>query len=132
MWGQKKHKYGAKKTTVNGKTFPSKLEGALYQKLLDMEQLGHISELREQHSVRLKDKCEHCGSAAVAWKVDFSYTDVNGELRFAEAKGAEDASYKRRKKLWLEYGPAPCDIWKGSARYLQITETLMPKKQLLD
>ncbi len=123
----KAHKFNAKKTIVDGIAFPSQLEASVFKKLKEQEALGFISDIKLQASVRLKDKCEHCGSAAVTWKVDFRFIDENGKERYAEAKGAETPDFKKRKKLWKTLGPAPLEIWKGSWRYPKVVEIVEPK-----
>ena len=41
----RKHKYGAVRTTVNGRTFPSKREAKRYSELVLMEKAGEIDGL---------------------------------------------------------------------------------------
>lgn len=112
-----KSKYRAKPT--NG--FPSKLEYALWLYLKRREELRQISDIKRQQSVVLMN-CEACGTR-VNWKVDFSFQE-NGELVFAEAKGAECASYKKRIKLWRKKPPYALEIYKGSHSDLRMVERI--------
>ena len=100
----------AKRTIVAGISFPSKLEAAVFLLHKQLEHSGEISDLRMQASVVVKSRCEHCGDGPVVWKVDFSYLNKKGELEYAEAKGIETPSYRKRKKLWKQSPPGRLTI----------------------
>lgn len=117
------HKFGAKRTIVNGISFPSKLESAVYSQYLILLKAGEIEDLLLQSSVTLKEKCPECGDGPVIWKVDFSFME-NGKKTYAEAKGVETSDYKKRKKLWKRNPPAKLYIWKGTWRYPKIVEII--------
>ena len=121
----KRSKYGAIKTIVDGIAFPSKLEAGVYQLLKLREMAGEIREIKLQQGVTLKEKCPTCGDGPVVFKVDFSAVDcVSGDLFYIEAKGAEVASFLKRKRLWKANPPARLEIWKGSAAYPRLTEVI--------
>lgn len=119
------HKYNARITKVNGITFPSALEAEVYWMLTLREKAGEISNLRTQHCVTLKARCEACGEGPKKWKVDFSFTDnKTGETVFAEAKGIESPKYKRDKKLWKADPPGKLEIWKAGRMGPMIVEEI--------
>ena len=108
------NKYRAKAT--NG--FPSKLESAVYDILVQREADGEISEIRRQHTVILQDGP---ANQKISWKVDFSFIKED-ILWFAEAKGIETESYKLKLKLWRALCTNPLEIWKGSYQKPKLVE----------
>jgi len=99
----------------------SKLEAAVYNKLLERELLGEIKNIKKQCSVKLVD-CDVCGTR-LNWKVDFSFEE-NGETVYCEAKGVETSDYRAKLKRWRELKPAKLEIWKGSWRSPKIFEII--------
>lgn len=114
-----RNKYGARRTIVDGKAFPSMLEAAVYTMLRELERGGVIASLRLQHCVRFP-------GTRVKSKIDFSFEE-NGREVFAEAKGTEDLRWKVIKQLWATHGPAPLRIYKGSYRNFKLVETIFPE-----
>ena len=112
-----RNKFGARRT--NG--FASALENAVYQKLLERQVLGEISNIKMQSTVTLID-CDKCGTR-MTWKVDFSFEE-DGKLAFAEAKGVEDKTYRAKLKRWREIKPAKLYIYKGSWRNPKLVEVI--------
>lgn len=126
----RKSKYGAVKTVTPWGSFPSKLESAVYQLLLYREKAGEIRNIRRQVPVRLREKCDHCGSGSVVFKVDFSFEDVStGQTVFCEAKGCKTASYMIRERIWRKNPPGRLEIWGGSYRKPGLIETLEADKE---
>lgn len=118
-----RQKYGAK--SADG--FGSKLERSVYQKLLDRQFLGEITDIKRQQSVLLEELKE--GGERRRWKVDFSFVRVStGEVEYAEAKGYETNDYLRKKNMWKRNPPARLEIWKGSHRRLRLAEVILPKE----
>jgi len=119
------HKYKAQKTIVNGITFPSKLEAAVFEILLLREKAGEISDIKCQQAVTVKQKCPTCGDGPVKWAVDFSFKDVMTHERiYCEAKGVKVASYIKRLRLWKADPPARLEIWEGSWKYPKLTQVI--------
>lgn len=98
--------------------------------LIKFRNEGRFPEFRREVAVRLKEKCSECGAAALVYKVDFAYPSKD-TLIYVEAKGAEVASFMRRKKAWVKSGPGDLQIFKG--RYHKgvcvpyLAETVFPK-----
>lgn len=126
LWGRK-GKFNARKTTVDGITFASALEAAVYDNLKLRAGLGEIKDIQLQDSVRLKEKCEACGDGPVNYKVDFSAVDVEtGDKFWIEAKGVKTRTYKKRERLWREQGPGRLEVWQGSWRCPRLVEVIIP------
>lgn len=128
---EKAHKYSAAwvKPQDGSKAFPSKLEHAVWQLLKWRERAGEIRNVIRYPQVRLKDKCSHCGASAVDYTVDFRFELDTGQYVYVEAKGCEDRTYKRNKKLWQQVGPAPLQVWKGRWEKPFLAEVVLPKTQ---
>ena len=119
------HKFKAQKTTINGITFPSKLEASVYKLLLMRQASGEISDTKLQQAIVVKDRCPHCGDGPIVWKIDFSFT-YNGQTAYAEAKGVATASYIKRLRLFKKNRTERLEIWKGSWRNPAISEVINP------
>jgi hypothetical protein len=133
---QSDHKYGAVKTVCSaGHPHPSGLECAVCEILMQRERAGDIRDLKWQCTVDL--------GFGVRWKVDWGFEQKSGQLltdplgvskskewipTYAEAKGAETKDYKLKLRMWKDgRGPAPLEIWKGSAQRPTLVETIHPK-----
>lgn len=128
-WGFRKlsrraaNKYGARKTIVEGKSFPSALEGSVYALLRNLERAKEITALQLQDCVRFP-------GTKIKSKIDFSYTDVKtGERIWVEAKGVEGARWVVIRQLWVTHGPGKLQIYKGTWRRPLLTETIQPKNE---
>lgn len=117
-WGRSRHKFGAKKITLDGYAFGSKLEAAVYKILDDRVKNGEISDLKCQVSVYLTD-------ARILYKPDFSYIE-NEQVVYCEAKGIETPVWRIKRRLWKHYGLGKLVIYKGSYKYPKISETIIP------
>lgn len=126
-----KNKYGAKKTLCSlNHAHPSGLEASVCQILQLREKAGEIRNLKYQSTVHL--------GYGIKWKVDWGFeyhvlahTGLGPcwvwSPWFAEAKGAETRDYKLKLRMWKGgCGPAPLEIWRGTARRPMLTETIHP------
>lgn len=118
---QGKHKYGAKRTEVNGISFASKGEAGLYEMLWALERVKRISGLRVQEKIYLT-------RARILMKPDFAY-EVNGRTEYAEYKGMETPEWKLKRRLWLAYGPGVLHVYKGKN---QLVESLDPQSAVAE
>ncbi len=122
-------KYGAKRTTIDGKAFPSQLEASLYLLLKQYVALGALRDLRLQVRVD-PPKCPTCQRhTASPVKVDFSAYDTEiHETVYYEAKGVELRRWKEFVKWWREDGPGLLRVYKGRPGRLICVEEITPKK----
>lgn len=101
------HKYGAKRTTVDGITFASQKEARRYQELKLLEKAGAILTLGLQPSFKLKVAGRHGILRDIGeYVADFSYTDVRTEQYVVEdVKGFKTPLYRWKKKhVEAQYG----------------------------
>lgn len=128
-----KNKFGAKKTVCSlGHPHPSALEASVCEVLILREKAGDIRNLKWQATVHL--------DYGIKWKVDWEFEQLVRDTeavvyktfwqnRFAEAKGAETRDYRLKLRMWKEgCGPAPIEIWKGTAKRPMLVETIHPKE----
>lgn len=110
----KQHKFGAVSTKdLDGIENPSKLAANVANVLIARRENGESKGFYREYAVRLKEKCQACDAAAMIYKVDFVEIQLDDSLRYIEAKGAETAPFKRRKKQWPKTGPGDLEIWRG-------------------
>lgn len=127
---EKLHKYRAQSTRDNdGVECPSKLHAAVANELIARRDRGLTQGFDREVAVRLTEKCNHCGTGAMVYKVDF-VEHWHTHSVYIEAKGAEVASFRKRKRQWKESGTGTLEIWKG--RYTRgqcipyLAETIIP------
>lgn len=119
-YGKKKNKFGAKKTTVDGETFPSKAEAAVFQLFKVRQASGEVTELTRYETIYLSD-------ARVSYKPDWSFVETStGTKIFVEVKGVVTDRFRLIKKLWKAYGPTPLEIWKVNHRGPYLDEVITP------
>ncbi|MDT2766527.1 DUF1064 domain-containing protein [Lactococcus raffinolactis] len=98
----KKHKYGAKKTVIDGIEFDSKAE-ALYYQLHK-----HDKGMKMQEKFVLMDKFKLNGKAyrEIAYKPDFTFYDDQGNLiKVVDVKGIMTPEFRIKSKLFASrYG----------------------------
>lgn len=102
----KKNKYNAKKTIVNGIKFDSKAEATRYKILKKREAIGEISGLTLQPRFTLQEKFKHGGKTIrkIEYIADFEYTK-DGQQIVEDVKGVKTDVYKLKKKIFLmKYG----------------------------
>jgi hypothetical protein len=85
------NKYNAKKVTIDGITFDSKLEGARYNHLKELESMGLISDI-ETHP---PFPCVVNDKKVCLYKADFRYKNSEGAM----IKGIETPMFRLKKKL---------------------------------
>lgn len=121
-WAKRpRSKFSAIKVDLDGRRFDSKLEASVYALLKMRERAGEIADLKCQVQVTLT-------KAAIILKPDFAFTDVkSGAAMYAEAKGFETPEWRLKLRLWRHYGPAPLEIWKGTAARPVLDEIVTPK-----
>ena len=113
----RRNKYNATKTTIDGITFPSKLEADVYCYLQMLQRGGQIKELKHYDSVALVAK----NGNKYRYKPDFRLFDIStNRYVWVEAKGFETDTWKRNKAAWKLSGPGPLWIFKSSGKRGQI------------
>lgn len=93
MTGKRGHKYGAKRTEVDGISFASRKEARRYSELKLLERAGKIENLRRQVRFALVQ--------TVVYIADFQYVE-NGEVVVEDVKGYRTAEYKKKRRLMIE------------------------------
>lgn len=102
-------KYGAKKTVVDGITFPSRKEANRYSELKILWRGKAIHSLKRQVKYELVPAVRQNGKVvqrAINYYADFVYTDSRtGEEIVEDVKGYKTQVYLMKKKMMLEkYG----------------------------
>ena len=113
------HKYKAERVKHAGFSFASQGEAGLHAYLKLLQQAGEILEIQVQPQVELT-------RARIICKPDFKLTMPDGSTRYAEFKGFETDVWRIKRKLWMFYGPAELDVYKGSGVRCRLVETLVP------
>ena len=99
---QKKSKYRAQKSVVDGIKFDSKKEAARYRELRLLERAGEIGNLRLQVPYVLLPKSRY--GREIKYIADFVYFE-NNEIIIEDVKGVRTAVYKLKKRMMAEkYG----------------------------
>jgi dsDNA-binding SOS-regulon protein len=102
-----RHKYSAKRTTVEGHTFDSKAEAERYCELRLLEQSGAIEELTLQPKYALYGEE---GELICHYVADFEYVKRGeNQVTIEDVKGAETPVFRLKKK-WFETDYAPRKI----------------------
>lgn len=105
---QRKSKYNAVKTVVDGIKFDSKAEARRYKVLKGMEQAGEIKDLQLQPEFELvphyKSPADGHTVRALKYRADFRYIE-SGKLIIEDVKGRRTDVYRIKKKLFeYKYG----------------------------
>ena len=103
---QRRQKYNARKTKIDGITFDSKAEARRYRELKLLEKAGEISHLRTQPTFRLidggRDRDGHV-IRPIDYIGDFSYYEGRQWI-VEDVKGVETQVFKIKYKLFrLKY-----------------------------
>src|SRR3990167_4847396 len=127
FWKSRRHgqskKIGNQKVSLDGYSFASKLEAAVFQILRLSEMAGEIKILQVQDHVYLTD-------ARIGYIPDFKCIDLKTNEEFhVEAKGFEMGVWRLKRKLWMYYGPGPLDVWKGHYLRPVFSERITPKNK---
>ena len=93
---ERRGKYNAKKTEVDGRVFDSRAEARRYSELCLLEKIGEISELECQPKINVEVNGKHiCNYIA-----DFRYINNQSEYEVIEdVKGIKTPVYRLKKKL---------------------------------
>lgn len=114
-------KFQNKKVELDGYSFQSKLEAAVYEYLKARKDAGEIEILQVQDHIYLTD-------ARVPYIADFKCLDVHKNEEFwVEAKGYESPVWPTKKKLYRFYGPGRLEIYKGTYKNPILDEIIIPK-----
>lgn len=117
----KRHKYGAVKTTIDGIEFDSKAE-ALYYQLHK-----HDKGMKMQEKFVLMDKFKLNGKAyrEIAYKPDFTFYDENGNLnKVVDVKGVLTPEFKIKSKLFANRYGIQITVAKKVGNVLRFEEKL--------
>lgn len=103
-------KYGAKKTTYNGRHYHSKLEARVAMELDLRMNAGEFTEILPQYRIRLYVYLPDGKPVHVFdYICDFKCTRPDGSYLLVEAKGMETAVFRTKKKIldlvWLPDNP---------------------------
>lgn len=93
---QRPSKYGAKKTVVDGVTFPSRAEADYYCELKILEDIGDVLGFCRQPEFILQDG----DGTVIRYKADFIVWHKNGEVEVIEVKGMPTPDWILREKLF--------------------------------
>ena len=117
----KPHKYHAKRTAVDGVSFPSKAEARRYLELLLLLRGKCINGFCRQVPFML-------GCPENIYRVDFLvfYSD---SVQAEDVKGMETPTFKKNKRLWAKYGPCSLKLLKASGTKWK-TETITPSVEV--
>lgn len=121
------HRHKAKRTVIDGISFPSRTEAELYSYLRLLEKGGQIKDLEMQVRVE-PEVCSACGvRAAPSVKVDFVFLELgaNMQIVWAEAKGIETDRWKAFLNWWRHSGPGVLRIYNFNKR-LKLIEEVRP------
>jgi hypothetical protein len=89
------HKYGARKTVVDGITFDSAREAKRYGELKLLERAGQITHLELQPKFPLIVN----GRKVAEYRADFSYLEIGGASVVEDVKGVRTPVYVLKAKL---------------------------------
>lgn len=96
------HKFGNRKTTVDGLAFDSKREAARWRELTLLQRAGHISDLQRQVAYVLAPGVKFAGARraqpALRLIVDFAYRE-RGELVLEDVKGVITTAFTIKRHL---------------------------------
>lgn len=100
-----KHKYGAKRTTLDGVTFDSQAEANYYAQLKLLERAGEVKDIILQPRFTLLDSFKKNGKKyrGIEYVADFWVTYKDGRREIIDVKGAKTTrteAYLIKKKLF--------------------------------
>ena len=92
---ERRGKYNAKKTEVDGRVFDSRAEARRYSELCLLGKAGEIQDIECQPKFDIKVNSQHiCNYIA-----DFRYLNKFGEPMVEDVKGVKTPVYRLKKKL---------------------------------
>lgn len=98
-----RHKYGARRTFFDGAWYDSKAEADRASILAMLLDTGELKRVDRQPRVEL-------GIPENVYRPDFVVVDKKDALWYEDVKGYETSAFKRNKRLWRRYGPAPLHV----------------------
>ncbi len=106
---KRRHKYGAKRTTVGQHTFDSKAEAERYKELLILARANLITGLELQPVFMLQESFMHDGKRirSIKYVADFKYVTSlpNGQVVVEDVKGVQLPVFRLKRKLFLKRFP---------------------------
>ena len=99
----KRHKYGAKKTTIGDIIFPSQAEAQYYTELKLLQRAREVVEIELQPKYTLQPGFTHRGRKIqpITYTADFRVTYADGRVEVVDVKGVRTQQYQLRKKMLL-------------------------------
>ncbi len=114
------NKFGAKRASLDGRSFASQGERDCYSLLKLQEKAGEITLVSCQETVYLT-------LARIAYIADFRIRDLKTqEDIWIEYKGFETPEWRLKKRLWKFYGPGKLRVYKGSGLRMIVVEEIIP------
>jgi hypothetical protein len=112
-------KFNAKKTTVDGIQFDSKIEAQYYLHLLKLKEEGKISGFITQPTFTLQEGFKKNGKTyrPIKYVADFAITYASGNKEIVDVKGYETSDFKIKKKLFEKKYPFPLVLVKYVKKY---------------
>lgn len=104
---KKRHKFGAKRTALDGIMFASKREAERWAALKIFELFGEIRELDRQVEIPLMGATGPLLTAKgnpMHYVADFTYINQAGELVIEDAKGYRTPEYKLKRAILAAQG----------------------------
>lgn len=103
----KTHKYGAKKTTVDGITFDSKREAEYYGDLKLSKRAGIIKDFELQPEFVLLDSFKKNGKTirGIKYIADFKIIHKDDSIEIIDVKGFKTKEFSLKQKLFDEKYP---------------------------
>ena len=100
----KRHKYNARKVTIDGHRFDSKREAERYGELKLLERAGEIRDLELQPRFTLQDSFIRKGKRyrEIDYIADFVYQDAEGNRIVEDVKGMKTEVYKIKRKMFIK------------------------------
>ena len=101
------NKYRAKKTVIDGITFPSQKEGDYYCELKMLRMAGEVVDFERQVTFELQPKFKHSGKTerAIKYIADFVVKYKDGRTVVVDVKGDKTAVYRIKRKMLLYRHP---------------------------
>lgn len=112
-------KYNARKASVNGIVFDSKLEGDYYLMLKEKLENGEIRTFERQPVFLLQDKFKKNGKTfrKIEYKADFKIIHNDGSIEIVDVKGFETPEFRLKRKLFEKRYPYTLTIVKYVKKY---------------
>lgn len=128
----RKHKYNAKKVTIDGITFDSKAEAAYYNRLKILKKAGEIKDFEMQVQFNLLESFEHPSKKtkagepsrvrAINFTPDFVITELDGSKTVVDVKGMITKDFPLRAKLFMNKYNMPLILAKRKGRGFEHVE----------